>query len=43
MIKEFKEYNMRGDVLNHDVGDVIRRAFTCIVDHGVHGGITPLI
>lgn len=43
MIKEFKEFIMRGDVLDLAVGVVIGSAFTGIVNQIVQGLITPLI
>lgn len=43
MIKEFKEFIMRGDVLDLAVGVVIGSAFTSIVNQVVQGLITPLI
>lgn len=43
MIKEFKEFIMRGDVLDLAVGVVIGSAFTGIVNQIVEGLITPLI
>lgn len=43
MIKEFKEFIMRGDVLDLAVGVVIGSAFMGIVNQIVEGLITPLI
>ena len=43
MIKEFKEFIMRGDVIDLAVGVVIGSAFTGIVNQIVEGLITPLI
>lgn len=43
MIKEFKEFIMRGSVLDLAVGVVIGSAFTAIVTKVVEGLITPLI
>ena len=43
MIKEFKEFLMRGNVLDLAVGVVIGGAFTSIVNQCVEGLITPLI
>ncbi|MGX7352157.1 large-conductance mechanosensitive channel MscL [Enterococcus canis] len=43
MIKEFKEFMMRGNVLDMAVGVVIGSAFTAIVTNVVAGLITPLI
>lgn len=43
MIKEFKEFIVRGDVLDLAVGVVIGSAFTGIVNQIVEGLITPLI
>ena len=43
MIKEFKEFVMRGSVLDLAVGVVIGSAFTAIVTQVVEGLITPLI
>lgn len=43
MIKEFKEFIMRGSVLDLAVGVVIGGAFTAIVNGVVEGLITPLI
>ena len=43
MIKEFREFIMRGDVLDLAVGVVIGSAFTSIVNQVVQGLITPLI
>ena len=43
MIKEFKEFIMRGDVLDLAVGVVIGSAFTSIVNQIVQGLITPLV
>ena len=43
MIKEFKEFIMRGSVLVLAVGVVIGSAFTAIVTQVVEGLITPLI
>lgn len=43
MFKEFKEFIMRGDVLDLAVGVVIGSAFTSIVNQIVQGLITPLV
>lgn len=43
MIKEFKEFMMRGSVIDLAVGVVIGSAFTAIVNGIVSGLITPLI
>ena len=43
MVKEFKEFIMRGSVLDLAVGVVIGGAFTAIVTQVVNGLITPLI
>lgn len=43
MIKEFKEFILRGNVLDLAVGVVIGSAFTAIVNKVVDGLITPLI
>lgn len=43
MIKEFKDFIMRGSVLDLAVGVVIGSAFTAIVSKVVDGLITPLI
>ncbi|WP_165005198.1 MULTISPECIES: large conductance mechanosensitive channel protein MscL [unclassified Enterococcus] len=43
MFKEFKEFIMRGDVLDLAVGVVIGSAFTGIVNQIVQGLITPLV
>lgn len=43
MIKEFKEFILRGNVLDLAVGVVIGSAFTAIVNQIVEGLITPLI
>lgn len=43
MIKEFKEFIMRGSVLDLAVGVIIGSAFTGIVNQVVDGLITPLI
>lgn len=43
MIKEFKEFLMRGNVLDLAVGVVIGSAFTAIVTNVVNGLITPLV
>ncbi|MHC5228497.1 large conductance mechanosensitive channel protein MscL [Enterococcus sp. LJL99] len=43
MIKEFKNFIMRGSVLDLAVGVVIGSAFTAIVSKVVEGLITPLI
>ncbi|MFV0558932.1 MAG: large conductance mechanosensitive channel protein MscL [Enterococcus sp.] len=43
MLKEFKEFIMKGDVLDLAVGVVIGSAFTAIVNGFVEGLITPLI
>lgn len=43
MIKEFKEFLMRGNVLDLAIGVVMGSAFTAIVNKIVEGLITPLI
>ncbi|WP_205247328.1 large conductance mechanosensitive channel protein MscL [Enterococcus cecorum] len=43
MFKEFKEFMMKGDVLDMAVGIVIGGAFTAIVKNVVDGLITPLV
>ena len=43
MIKEFKEFLMRGNVLDLAVGVVIGSAFTAIVTNVVNGLITHLV
>lgn len=43
MIKEFKEFLMRGSVIDLAVGVVMGSAFTAIVNKIVEGLITPLI
>jgi len=43
LIKEFKEFIMRGSVLDLAVGVVIGSAFTAIVNQVVEGLITPLV
>lgn len=43
MLKEFKEFMMRGNVMDMAVGVVIGSAFTAIVTGVVEGVITPLI
>ncbi|EGO7756790.1 large conductance mechanosensitive channel protein MscL [Enterococcus faecalis] len=43
MIKEFKEFLMRGSVLDLAIGVVMGSAFTAIVNKVVEGLITPLI
>ena len=43
MNKEFKEFLMRGNVLDLAVGVVIGSAFTAIVTNVVNGLITPLV
>lgn len=43
MLKEFKEFIMRGNVLDLAVGVVIGSAFTAIVTKIVEGLITPLV
>lgn len=43
MIKEFKEFIMRGSVLDLAIGVVIGSAFTAIVTQIVNGLITPLV
>jgi large conductance mechanosensitive channel len=43
LIKEFKEFIMRGSVLDVAVGVVIGSAFTAIVNQVVEGLITPLV
>ncbi|MGG5314586.1 large conductance mechanosensitive channel protein MscL [Enterococcus sp. AZ072] len=43
MIKEFKDFLMRGSVLDLAVGVVIGSAFTAIVNKVVEGLITPLV
>ena len=43
ILKEFKEFMMKGDVLDMAVGIVIGGAFTAIVKNVVDGLITPLV
>lgn len=43
MFKEFKEFMMRGNVLDLAVGVVIGSAFTAIVTKVVEGLITPIV
>ena len=43
MFKEFKEFMMRGSVLDLAIGVVIGSAFTAIVTKVVEGLITPLV
>lgn len=43
MFKEFKEFLMRGNVIDLAVGVVIGTAFTAIVTNVVNGLITPLV
>lgn len=43
MIKEFRDFLMRGNVLDLAVGVVIGSAFTAIVTNIVSGLITPLV
>ncbi|MGM0126269.1 large conductance mechanosensitive channel protein [Enterococcus sp. AZ194] len=43
MIKEFKEFITKGDVLDLAVGVVIGSAFTAIINQVVEGLITPLV
>lgn len=43
MLKEFKEFIMRGSVVDLAVGVVIGAAFTAIVNSLVEGFITPLV
>lgn len=43
MIKEFKEFIMRGNVVDMAVGVVVGGAFTAIVNSIVSGFITPLV
>lgn len=43
MIKEFKEFLMRGNVLDLAIGVVMGSAFTAIVNKIVEGLITPLV
>lgn len=43
MVKEFKEFLMRGNVLDLAIGVVMGSAFTAIVNKIVEGLITPLI
>lgn len=43
MFKEFKEFLMRGNVIDLAVGVVIGTAFTAIVTNIVNGLITPLV
>lgn len=43
MIKEFKDFIMKGNVLDMAVGVVIGSAFTAIVTKVVDGLITPLV
>lgn len=43
MLKEFKEFAMRGNVIDMAVGLVMGAAFKAIVDSLVENIITPLI
>ncbi|KAF1295197.1 mechanosensitive ion channel protein MscL [Enterococcus sp. JM4C] len=43
MLKEFKEFITKGDVLDLAVGVVIGSAFTAIINKIVEGLITPLV
>lgn len=43
MLKEFKEFIMRGNVVDMAVGVVVGGAFTAIVNSIVAGFITPLV
>jgi len=43
MLGEFREFIMKGDVLDLAVGDVIGSSFTAIVKQVVDGLITPLV
>ena len=43
MIKEFKEFILRGNVIDLAVGVVIGSAFTAIVTSLVEGLLTPLV
>lgn len=43
MIKEFKEFIARGNVVDMSVGVVVGGAFTAIVNAIVSGFITPLV
>jgi large conductance mechanosensitive channel len=43
MLKEFKEFMMRGSVIDLAIGMVIGGAFTAIVNSVVTGLITPLV
>ena len=43
MLKEFKEFITKGDVLDLAVGVVIGSAFTAIINKVVEGLITPLV
>lgn len=43
MIKEFKEFILKGNVLDLAIGVVIGSAFTSIVNNVVEGIITPLV
>ncbi|MCI1903974.1 MAG: large conductance mechanosensitive channel protein MscL [Enterococcaceae bacterium] len=43
MIKEFKEFIMRGNVIDMAVGIVIGAAFTAVVTGVVSGIITPIV
>jgi large conductance mechanosensitive channel len=43
MIKEFKEFILRGNVIDLAVGVVIGSAFTAIVNSIVEGLLTPLV
>lgn len=43
MLKEFKEFIMKGNVLDMAVGVVMGSAFTAIVNKVVEGLITPLV
>ena len=43
MIKEFKEFILRGNVIDLAIGVVIGSAFTAIVTSLVEGLLTPLV
>ncbi|MGX7200262.1 large conductance mechanosensitive channel protein MscL [Enterococcus nangangensis] len=43
MVKEFKEFIMRGSVVDMSVGIVIGAAFTAVVNSVVAGLITPIV
>lgn len=43
MLKEFKEFMMRGSVIDMSVGIVIGAAFTAVINSVVQGIITPLV